>query len=679
MPHSRPLFCLLTFLTFWYMSEAMAYAQTPIFTENFDNCASAYSEYGVHSDGANDYFLRTNGTNETIACVAPTVADNGFTATSGLPGFTNTNGFYYVGEDTDRTENPNQSGGAFGSGPNSAGVHFNDIDVSGYTNVQIKCSFAARNDDPTVGTFELGDGIRIFVDKTNNGTYELIASFAIVETPELFGNQYLSLDTDFDGYGEGTILTSAFQEFTFDIAGATTMDVRIELVSTGSFEEVAFDTFVVQGTAAASLSAGDIVFTGYNARGTDNMSFMATTDIAEGTEIRFTDRGWTAGGAFRTGDGAEGEILYTVGAGGLSAGDQVVIEVAAPSVASGGGTVSSVSSAMSFSTVGDQVLAFVGTAGTPASFIAGLQMNNGAWGADATANSESSLPPGLTSGTTGFVIAPETDGAVYNCTVTSGTAAALKAAVFDQDNWITSGTEHLTLPCGPPQVPTSAVLAITVFIEGAYNGTDLNTTLNASIPATQPYSINGHSAGETTGSIPAGAVDWVLVELREAASAAAALKSTRVGSAAGFLMNNGSIKATDGTSDLTVSLSGNTGSEFFVVVYHRNHLSIMSASAIADNGGTYSIDFTTASANTYQSTTALTTLSTGKFAMSAGDADGDGDVDATDLTTWRTQNGGTFTYNSTNGDFNLDGVINAVDRNGFQQKNESKTSKVPTT
>ncbi len=227
--------------------------------------------------------------------------------------------------------------------------------------------------------------------------------------------------------------------------------------------------------------------------------------------------------------------------------------------------------------------------------------------------------------------------------------------------------------------PDMAVVAATVFLEGAYNGVDLSKNINSSIPLTQPYNVNGHSGGAASG-IPANAVDWVLVELREAASAANALSSAKVGSAAGFLMNDGTIKATDGSSDLTISLSGNSGSGFYVVIYHRNHLAIMSANPVSEGaGGTYDIDFTTLSANTYQATSALTTLSTGKFAMPAGDADGDGDVDAADLITWRTQNGGVFTYNSTNGDFNLDGVINAVDRNDFQQKNESKTSKVPTT
>ncbi|MCE7993635.1 MAG: hypothetical protein HEP71_16745 [Roseivirga sp.] len=227
--------------------------------------------------------------------------------------------------------------------------------------------------------------------------------------------------------------------------------------------------------------------------------------------------------------------------------------------------------------------------------------------------------------------------------------------------------------------PTSVNVTATVFLEGAYNGTDLNTTLNSSIPSTQPYTNNGHAGAETAGAVPANAVDWVLVELREAGSAVAALNSTKVGSAAGFLMNDGTIKGTDGTSDLTVPLSGNTGSDFFVVVYHRNHLPIMSANTISESGSTYTIDFTIASANTHQGTTGLASLAGAKFGMLAGDADGDGDVDSADLTTWRAENGKAFSY-GTNGknDLNLDGAINAVDRIEFQKKNVSKTSQVPT-
>jgi hypothetical protein len=222
-------------------------------------------------------------------------------------------------------------------------------------------------------------------------------------------------------------------------------------------------------------------------------------------------------------------------------------------------------------------------------------------------------------------------------------------------------------------------LGATVFLEGAYNGTDLNTSINSSIPAQQPYDgVNGHSQSTNVTSIPNDAVDWVLVELREANSAADANNASKVGSAAGFLMNDGTIKATDGTSDLTVSLSGNTGAAFYIVIYHRNHLPIMSANAVSESGGTYTIDFTSNSANTYQTTTALVSLSGGKFGMPAGDIDQDGDIDATDLSTWRTNNGVGFNYSGNGGaDINLDGVINAVDRNDYHQRNTGKSTQVP--
>lgn len=235
-------------------------------------------------------------------------------------------------------------------------------------------------------------------------------------------------------------------------------------------------------------------------------------------------------------------------------------------------------------------------------------------------------------------------------------------------------SNQLTATITDDDIDTS--VATKVYLEGAFNSTNLNTTLNANIPVNQPYTNNGHAGGESAGSPPATAVDWVLVELREAGSAATATSSARVGSAAGFLMSDGSIKATDGTSDLAITARNVTSSSFFVVVYHRNHLSVMSANAIAESSGKYSIDFTSAQSQAF-GTNPMIEVAPGVFAMVGGDADGDGDVDATDLLNWRNQNGVTFVYSTSKADFNLDGVVNAVDRNDFQQKNNTKTSQVP--
>ena len=293
--------------------------------------------------------------------------------------------------------------------------------------------------------------------------------------------------------------------------------------------------------------------------------------------------------------------------------------------------------------------------------------------------------------------------------VSTGTqSASITYASFHQINLSTSGNftnidkvvitttsgsnfgislDEIVVASAATSAPTLAMVAATALLEGPWNGSEMKTLLKSGglISLTAPYNtINNHNGSESVtdeSDIPADAVDWVLVELREvgvAESAADADDATRVGSAAGFLMNDGRIVATDGTSDLTISLSGNTGAEFFVVVYHRNHLPIMSKAAVTESGGKYSIDLS-ASANVYEAADAVSTLSgSSKVGMHAGDTDNDGDIDGVDLATWRSSNGAVFSYSGSGlVDFNLDGVINAVDRNDFHQKNTAKTRKVP--
>ncbi|HEV2159968.1 hypothetical protein [Bradyrhizobium sp.] len=59
-----------------------------------------------------------------------------------------------------------------------------------------------------------------------------------------------------------------------------------------------------------SLSAGSIAFTGFNGDGNDNLSFVALTDIPQGTVINFTDSNWD-GTSFATGSNAESTIAWT--------------------------------------------------------------------------------------------------------------------------------------------------------------------------------------------------------------------------------------------------------------------------------------------------------------------------------------------------------------------------------
>ena len=115
-------------------------------------------------------------------------------------------------------------------------------------------------------------------------------------------------------------------------------------------------------------------------------------------------------------------------------------------------------------------------------------------------------------------------------------------------------------------------LNITTYLEGPYNGPNMNTALTNSLPKRQPYSAPIHSGTESVTEAfllsNQKIVDWIVVELRSDIN-------TKVTSRAGFLLNNGQIVDLDGTSNLQFN-NVFPGSYYFVV-HQRNHLSIMSA------------------------------------------------------------------------------------------------------
>ena len=114
---------------------------------------------------------------------------------------------------------------------------------------------------------------------------------------------------------------------------------------------------------ATSLAAGDIAIVGYDADNPDDFALVVLRDIEAGTAISFTDNGWSSSGnALRT---SEGTYTYTAPTA-VAAGTVVH----PTSDGSAGGPDSPVYTAalapnFSFSTDGDQILAYQGTAATP--------------------------------------------------------------------------------------------------------------------------------------------------------------------------------------------------------------------------------------------------------------------------------------------------------------------------
>jgi len=217
-------------------------------------------------------------------------------------------------------------------------------------------------------------------------------------------------------------------------------------------------------------------------------------------------------------------------------------------------------------------------------------------------------------------------------------------------------------------------VSIKAIIEGPFNVSSMTTGINAILPLAQPYNAVpwNYNGTESVAAMPANVVDWVLVELRDASTAANATLATRIARKAALLLNNGSIVATDGTSPLFFSNS--VLNNLYVVIHHRNHLSILSANAVTLTGENYTYDFTTSSVQAH-GTNAQKELTDGYFGMWNGDINGNGTIGNDDLTPlWNTNAGKTGYYPA---DLNFDRQVNNRDKDSYWQPNVGKGTNVP--
>lgn len=211
-----------------------------------------------------------------------------------------------------------------------------------------------------------------------------------------------------------------------------------------------------------------------------------------------------------------------------------------------------------------------------------------------------------------------------------------------------------------------------IWLEGAIDGDSMYTDLDemSLLPLAQPFNTAPwyYNGGENVSDIPDAVVDWILLELRSEADSTASVVQR-----AGFLLKDGTVRDVSGISKFNILL--NIGN-YYLVVHHHNHLSIMSASAISMDATSALYDFTTAQTQAF-GTNPMKEISTGKFALYAGESNGDGTVDAQDKNNfWRLQNGTVWQY-SKYGDFNLDGGVDVLDLNDFWRGNNGASTQVP--
>jgi len=223
----------------------------------------------------------------------------------------------------------------------------------------------------------------------------------------------------------------------------------------------------------------------------------------------------------------------------------------------------------------------------------------------------------------------------------------------------------------------SVILDVRAYLEGPYNGTDMNTSLNdlGILPLSQPYNTApwNYNGTETLTDMPnPDVVGWLLVELRDAPDAASANESTQIAIRSALLLKDGRIMELDGASPLYFSKS--IQYQLFVVLWHRNHLGILSANPLLEGlDDLYTYDFSTDGSQAHGN--GQNDLGNGIFGMIGGDANADGVINLSDaIQSWMPQAGYAGYLNA---DIDLNGQVNNPDKNDWWFQNIGSETQVP--
>jgi len=227
----------------------------------------------------------------------------------------------------------------------------------------------------------------------------------------------------------------------------------------------------------------------------------------------------------------------------------------------------------------------------------------------------------------------------------------------------------------------SIVLDLKVYLEGPFNGIDMSTSLlsNDLVPLSQPFNAYPWFYGgyeDITSLINDDIVDWLLVELRKAKYGPGKSESSKIiGQKAVLLTRSGKIIDDNGSNTIETSISEEIDKDLYIVIYHRNHIPIMSSNPVNETGGIYTYDFSTGADKVYGGTSGYKELATGIWGLVAADGNADGQVDIYDkLNIWAPQ-AGEAGYKS--GDFDLDGQVANPDKNEKWVPNTGTGSQVP--
>ncbi len=281
--------------------------------------------------------------------------------------------------------------------------------------------------------------------------------------------------------------------------------------------------------------------------------------------------------------------------------------------------------------------------------------------------------PTLTSDLFGEPITPPPPGAIVNsytelasgCLMAGDVLSTDAATCLNGTYWIVvEGVEdrndfELAITIKEPAAP-GITADLKVLLEGGYDATTglMHTTLNnmGLVPPEQPFSRSPwfYSGTEmiAVADMPANLVDWVLVELRDAAD-----NTLVVDTRAALLLNDGSVVDIANTTNPVTFANAVANTDYYVVVRHRNHLAVMSSALVnLPNLSTY--DFTMPG-NTYGGDAQQVAINSGVLALYAGDTNSNGVINFTDFNAYVADLGSNTDY--FDGDYNFDNNVDTGD------------------
>ncbi|WP_439150934.1 T9SS type A sorting domain-containing protein [Winogradskyella sp.] len=263
----------LYFLLFTLMFGALSFAQTTLFQDSFEtgspDASATMSE--MCTDGANDFFTVTDGTN-----IATNYEVTGADGT-----------YWLAAQDTDGTPECNSD---------VQTIEYDDINISAGTDMTL-VFIAAEDDDGTAQDWDADTLVYLEIDVDNSGSYTKIFQFAATGGT----NTEPGVDTNFDGTADGTLLTEIFQEFTASIPNGNTLDLRItfEKLNAGdedlSIDNIrVVDNFVTSPEITITDPADATVF----APGTTSVDLeFSTVNLNGGETVSVTVNGNTTNNA----------------------------------------------------------------------------------------------------------------------------------------------------------------------------------------------------------------------------------------------------------------------------------------------------------------------------------------------------------------------------------------------